>query len=216
VASVFPEVHAATAYHRFDRSKQHPKFEKFFCEHIRKLLRIRKGNRNVSKGNYNVAPIECLAKLFPDARFVIAIRHPFTHIHSLVRQHHLFREYARTDARVPKYLAAAGHYEFGPQRVPIRFCATQGDRILDAWSRGDEYLGYAIQRAEVYRQVDSLRASDTHLADIIHVVRYEDLCAQPEDRCARSVITSPLTQAALRQSLRKSLLRFRSRGAILE
>ena len=175
----FPQAHLASAVHRLDESVVNPEFEQFFRNHIRKLLCIRNGSRYISKGNYNVSRIEYLARLFPDARFVIAIRDPMTQVHSLVRQHQLFSDYAALDARVPRYLAAAGHFEFGPQRVPIRFDAEPENRILNAWSRGEEYLGYAMQWTDVYRFVDSLRRASPQIADRMLVVRYEDLCADP-------------------------------------
>ena len=183
----FPEAHSPTAIHRLDEHAANPDFERYFQDHIRKLLWIRQGDRYLSKGNYNISRIEYLARLFPDARFVVAIRHPLTHVHSLVRQHQLFSDYAASDARVPVYLAAAGHFEFGPQRVPIRIDAAQGDRILEAWSRGDDYLGYAIQWAEIYGFVNALREKAPHIAERMLVVRYEDLCDDP-DRIVRSVL----------------------------
>lgn len=98
------------------------------------------GSRYFAKGNYHVPRIEYLVHLFPDARFIVPVRHPLTHVHSLVRQYQLSSSYAAADARVPRYLEAAGHFEFGPQRIPIRLSAVQGDRILEAWAHGDEYL----------------------------------------------------------------------------
>lgn len=176
----FPHIHSLSATHRLTAGEVNPEFERFFQAHLRKLLLIRRGHRYVSKGNYNVTRIEYLSHLFPEAQFIVPIRHPATHVHSLVRQHELFSRYALADARVPKYLAAAGHFEFGPQRIPTRLDANQCERILDAWARGEEYVGYAIQWAEIYRFVDALRKNDSHLADRILVVRYEDLCSEPE------------------------------------
>ncbi len=135
----------------------------------------------MSKGNYNVVRIEYLAALFPDARFVIPIRHPLTHVQSLVRQHALFTAYARRDPRVPHYLRAAGHYEFGPQRVPIRLTHEAGDRIRDAWRRGDDATGYAIQWAEIYGFVHALLESSDELAAHTCVIRYEDFCDRPAE-----------------------------------
>ena len=101
-----------------------------------------------------------------------------THVHSLVRQQALFSRYAAEDARVARYLAAAGHFEFGPQRVPIRLNVDEGDRILAAWSRGDEYLGYSIQWKEIYGFVESLRRTNPAVAQQMVIIRYEDLCDQ--------------------------------------
>jgi hypothetical protein len=176
----FPHLHSASALHRMTSAEGDPRFEAFYKAHIRKLLLIRNGRRYAAKGNYHVPRIEYLAQLFPDARFIIPVRNPLTHVDSLVRQHRLFSQYAQADARVPRYLEAAGHFEFGPQRAPIRLDPAESERILRAWSRGEEHLGYAIQWKELYGFAHALRAFDPALAQRILIVRYEDLCETPE------------------------------------
>ncbi len=116
----------------------------------------------------------------PTVHFIVPVRHPLTHVHSLVRQHELFTSYAAADKRVPRYLAAAGHYEFGPHRVPIQLAAGQSERILDAWAAGNEYLGYARQWHAVYQFVETLRNTRPDIAERTLVVKYEQLCAHPE------------------------------------
>ncbi len=177
----FPQLHAANSLHRLTDENRLPEFDAFFRDHLRKILLLRGGRRYLSKGNYNVVRLEYLAALFPDARFVIPIRHPFTHVQSLVRQHALFTEYAQRDPRVPHYLRAAGHYEFGPQRVPIRLSHESGNRIRDAWDSGDDATGYAIQWAEIYGFVHALLAANNDLAARTLVVRYEDFCDHPAE-----------------------------------
>ena len=195
----FSHLHSATSLHRLTESDRHAVFDRFYLDHLRKLLLIRQGNRYIAKGNYHIPRIEYLASLLPDARFIIPVRHPLTHIRSLVLQHQLFCNYAATDPRVPRYLEAAGHFEFGPQRVPIRLDATQGDRILDAWSRDDSWLGYSIQWAEVYRFVESLRNTNKQLAARILIVRYEDLCNQPDTTLRRIIDFAELETNAATQ-----------------
>ena len=175
----FPWTHDANRCHLLGKETSNPAFEAAFATHLRKILWLRGGRRYVSKGNYNVARIAYLARLFPDARFVIPVREPVSHVHSLVRQHELFCRYAEEDPRVPHYLEAAGHYEFGPQRRPIHFNDSEIGAVQEAWSKGDNYRGYARQWAAVYRHVDRLRR-DPWLASRIMVVRYEDACAAPE------------------------------------
>ena len=139
---------------------------------------MRGASRYVSKGNYNLARIQYLAHLLPDARFVIPVRHPLQHVHSLVRQHGLFELYSREDPRIARYMRAAGHFEFGPQRVPINLDAHDPPRILDAWARGDDYLGYSILWRSVYAHVLSMSRTDP-LSQRIRIVRYEDFCSDP-------------------------------------
>lgn len=175
----FPHVHDANAVHRLTADVSNHSFEQFFRQHIQKILFIRGRQRYLSKGNYNVARLEYIAKIFPSARFVIPVRHPVSHVVSLMRQHRIFMDYFSRDRRVPKYLALAGHYEFGPQRVPIRLADCGPRRAEQAWQNGNEHVGYAIQWADVYGFVQSLRSRQDALSERIAVVRYEDFCADP-------------------------------------
>jgi len=180
----FPWVHDPRRLHILDAATQNPAFESFFHDHIRKILLLRGGSRYLSKGNYNVARLAYLARLFPDARFIVPVRAPLAHVHSLVKQHRLFTGYAHGDKRIGAYLRAAGHYEFGPQRQPINVSSDGAKRILAAWQDGDDYLGYAAQWREIYDHVDSLMGPDSELADRIVVLRYEDFCADPRTTLA--------------------------------
>jgi hypothetical protein len=108
----------------------------------------------------------------------VPVRAPFPHVRSLVKQHALFCRYAQNDPRVPKYLAAAAHYEFGPQRRPFDLDPERAGEIESAWRNGDDYRGYARQWAQVYAHVDRLR-SEPGIGERIFVVRYEDFCARP-------------------------------------
>src|SRR5690606_20960230 len=176
----FPWTHDPARHHVVGRETENAEFEACFRAHLRKILWLRNGRRYVSKGNYNVGRIAYLAKLFPDARFVVPVRNPVSHVRSLVEQHALFCRYAADDARVPRYLAAAGHYEFGPQRKPIHFDAARIGEIEAAWRSGDDWRGYARQWAQVYAHVDRLR-NDPDVAPRLLVVRYEDACTRPQE-----------------------------------
>lgn len=177
----FPQVHSSHALHRLTAGTKNEEFETFFRDHIKKILLLRAGRRYLSKENYNVARLEYLGRVFPDARFLVPVRHPVDHVHSLVRQHQLFCDYDREDPRVHRYLAIAGHYEFGPQRCPIRLSEESGARIEAAWREGRDYQGYAIQWDAIYRLVHELRSRGDELAGRILVVRYEDFCAAPQE-----------------------------------
>lgn len=196
----FPELHADDALHRLTGERRNAAFDAFFADHLRKIVMLRRGTRYLSKGNYNFTRIEYLARLFPDARFVIPVRHPLEHVASLVRQHRLFSEYARHDPRVGRWLIAAGHYEFGPQRVPIRLSAAVGERIRRAWDRGDDAWGYAIQWADVYRFIDAFRGAAFGLAEKIHVVRHEDFCSRPHETLRDVMRHARLPEVAARDA----------------
>jgi hypothetical protein len=76
----FPWTHDPARCHVVDARTKHPEFEAAFRAHLRKILWLRSGTRYVSKGNYNVGRVGYLARLFPDARFVVPVRHPVAHV----------------------------------------------------------------------------------------------------------------------------------------
>lgn len=173
----FPDAHHPDRSHLLDAGTRAPAFEAYFRRHIRKILYLRDGSRYLSKGNYNIARIRYLARVFPDARFVLPVRAPRAHVRSLVRQHARFSAMAAGDPRVGAWMAAAGHYEFGPQRRPLVIAEGDGAAIRAGWAE-DEHLGYARQWAAVYAHVAGLR-DDPALAGRLAVLRYETLCADP-------------------------------------
>jgi hypothetical protein len=146
---------------------------------MQKILLLRKGERYVSKGNYNLTRIRYLASLFPDALFLLPIRHPMTHVQSLTRQHRLFCRYAAQDERVGPYLRAVGHYEFGPGRAPIFVDRIGTARTLEFWSSGNDSAGYAQQWSDLYGHVLDMLRSERGLQERVRLVRFEDLTADP-------------------------------------
>jgi hypothetical protein len=115
-------------------------------------------------------------------------------VESLVRQHRIFKDYAKQNPQVPEYLKSVGHYEFGPQRVPICLTREGGYRIVSAWENGDDHLGYAIQWAEIYSFIARLLAERADLAERILVIRYEDLCSDPRKEIQRILKFSELNR----------------------
>ena len=181
--SFMPWLHDPERIQVLDSAHRAPDFEDFFRDHIRKIILVRRGERYVSKGNYNVGRIGFLARVFPTARFVIPLRSPMGHVHSLVKQHRLFSGYADEDPRVSRYLRATGHYEFGPQRHAINFGLGGAELARAEWEADEEHAGYANMWAEVYGYVDGLRER-SDLRDRLILVRYEDFCADPPERFA--------------------------------
>jgi len=175
-AHFFDGIHDPESLHRLTAADRQPEFDDFFLEHLRKVLMLRDGSRYVSKGNYNVTRIEYLADLLPDARFLVPVRHPVAQVESLVRQHRLFSEYSANDPRVPEYLRAAGHFEFGPQRVPVNLDRGVGRRIAKSWQAGEDATGYAFLWNSVYSYGRRLERQDD-LGARIEFVRYEEVCS---------------------------------------
>jgi hypothetical protein len=67
----------------------------FISEHMKKIVALRSPNRAMAgrylaKNNANIARLDLLEKMFPDASIVLPIRHPVQHVRALHRQHYNF------------------------------------------------------------------------------------------------------------------------------
>lgn len=170
----FPQAHQPGRSHVLDGQDRYPQFEKYYRDHIRKLLAARQGQRYVAKNNYHVTRLHYLLGLFPDARFVIPIREPLQQVASLLKQHRLFSAQDREDPRVSRQLQLSGHFEFGPRRCPI---LTDASRPAHYDQEIEDVSWYAQQWADIYGFLHQQLQANPALRDACLVVRYEDLCA---------------------------------------
>ena len=79
----FPEAHETGKDQVLTDATSNPAFERFYKDHLKKILLVRGGRRYLSKGNYNLTRFAYLLKLFPDARFIVPVRDPRWHVASL-------------------------------------------------------------------------------------------------------------------------------------
>lgn len=173
----FSGLHDPSQSNVLDADTDNPAFEQFYREHIEKLLFVREGRRYAAKGNYNVSRFEYLLELFPDARFVIPVRQPRTHIASSRKQHRLFCEGATDNDRAIAHLERVGHYEFGPHRRPVNLGDGETVREIEGlWEKGEEVRGWARYWAYLYGFLADRLESNPKLRDATTLVRYEDLC----------------------------------------
>jgi hypothetical protein len=173
----FRRLHDPTQSSVLDGRTEHPRFERFYRDHVRKLLLARGGGRYASKANYNLTRLEYLLKLFPGARFVVPVRRPRDHVASLGKQQALLTEAARVHPRSVAYLDRVGHYEFGRHRRPVNAGDDQAIRqILDLWRTGAEVRGWARYWAHLYGYLADRLEANPQLRQAVLVVRYEDLC----------------------------------------
>lgn len=181
----FSALHDPARSNVLDAGVSNPEFESFYRDHIRKIILMR-GARYASKENYNLTRIEYLAKLFPDARFVIPIRHPVGHIASLIKQHRMLGAGQRSAPRSLTHFQRVGHFEFGEDRRPINVGdASAVEEIQSLWRAGEEVRGWARYWATIYGFAGRLLDSHPALRDAALVVRFEDLCARPEHSLAQ-------------------------------
>ncbi len=173
----FAAAHQPDCCHVLDAGQDHPEFEAFYRDHVRKLLLARNRTRYLAKNNYLVSRLEYLIRLFPDARIVIPVREPVQQVASLVKQHRLFCEQNIADPRVAKQLQLSGHFEFGPHRCPI---LVDENRKRQYTGNPDDAAWYANQWADVYGYLHERMTANPLLAEACLAVRYEDLCSRTD------------------------------------
>jgi hypothetical protein len=158
-----------------------PKFERFYKDHIGKLLFISKRTRYAAKGNYNLTRLEYLLRLFPDARFILPVRSPRDHIASLMKQHKLFGSAAAEHPRSVAHLDRVGHFEFGKHRRCIN--PDSDSKVVESiealWRNGEEARGWARYWASLYRWVLARLEENESLRSATLLFRYEDMCDRP-------------------------------------
>lgn len=177
----FSQLHRGNRVELLDDQTVNEGFEKFYRQHLKKILLLRGGQRYLAKNNYLLSRLGYLLKLFPEAKIIVPIRHPIAHVESLVQQHRLFSRYSESDARIPGYMQAAGHYEFGAQRQPIVVDLDSATRTSEHWKDGNEHLGYALQWASVYGELHQfLERYPQHRGNVC-TVHYEQFCSAPAD-----------------------------------
>lgn len=176
----FPHCHDSAVSAVLDAAVAAPAFEAFYRNHLRKLLWLRGGKRYLAKNNYHATRLGYLLHLFADARFVVPVRAPASHIGSLLRQHQRFCALHARDPRALCYMQRAGHFEFGLDRRAIHAGDdAEAGAIAAAWAQGREIEGWARQWHTVYAHVAAALEASPALRAATLVVRYEDLCAAP-------------------------------------
>jgi len=178
----FPDIHDPSKNNILDPQVRNTEFDRFYDEHIRKLLLSRGAKRYVSKGNYLVSRLDYLLGIYADARFVVPVRHPEGHIASLMKQHDLFCRGQENNESARDHLKRVGHLEFGLDRVPINMSNDDvTGSIIELWNNGEEIRGWARYWNLIYDELATRVAGGDNVADAALLVRFEDLCESPAD-----------------------------------
>ena len=176
----FPGRHDPAVDQVMDADRVNADFAGFYGDHLRKLLAVRGARRYLAKANYNLSRIGYLLTLFPDARFVVAIRQPQSHIASLIKQDRLFTQWSRERPDIARQLARTGHFEFGPGKRAINYGdAATAEAIRASFDAGRTVEGYARQWAAAYGWFAARLANDAAFARQCVVVDYGRLCSDP-------------------------------------
>lgn len=178
----FDHLHDPERNQVLDGTVSNPDFERFYRQHVAKLLAVRGAKRYLAKGNYNTARLRYIVKMFPDARIIVPWRDPVAQVASLVKQDRLFTRMAEEDPRVPVQLGRSGHFEFGPGKRAVNVGnPSQAEAIARDWASGALAAGWARYWADAYAHVLDSIADDARLRDAVLLVDYRQLCEQPED-----------------------------------
>ncbi len=205
----FPHIHDESERSVLDGDTSNPAFERFYSEHLRKLLLSRGRPRYFSKAIMCVIRMQYLLRMFPDARFLLYVRNPVDHVASLLKQDRIWDEIDREDPRQIEIIELTGHHEFGCRQI----MANVGDpavlkEIHDLRDAGRIARARARYWSYVYDFVLKQIASDPDLAKAVCIVRYEDLCSdsgETIDRIVRHTELSPEPFAATRAAYTEKL-----------
>ncbi|HMB39589.1 MAG TPA: sulfotransferase [Wenzhouxiangellaceae bacterium] len=177
----FDHLHDSARNQVLTAATSNPDFERVYREHVSKLLAVRGATRYLAKGNYNINRLGYIARLFPDARFIVPWREPVAQVASLVKQDRLFTRMAEEDPRVPTQLERSGHFEFGPSRRAVNVGSrARAEAIERDWAAGALATGWARYWADVYANLLDAIEDDRRLRDAVLLVDYQQLCGRPE------------------------------------
>ena len=182
----FHDLHDPTVSNAMGPETENRPFERFYRDHIRKLLLLRESPRYASKANYNLTRLGYLIKLFPDARFVLPIRNPLEQIASLQKQHLMLTDAAARYPRSLCYLDRVGHFEFGAHRTPINAGdSTAIEQVIACWQQGEEVRGWARYWSHLYGFLADQLEDDDAVRSASLVVPYETLCGDSHNVLSR-------------------------------
>jgi hypothetical protein len=157
----WPEKYTGTRIALWHASDGKAEARTFFIDHMKKIIALRRPDRPhdgryVSKNNANIARLELIWEMFPDATVVLLVRHPIDHAGSLLHQHRGFLQMQRENPFVRQYMADIGHYEFGELHRPIAFPGLEPliggrdpltlDYWLAYWIAAFEHLSAGVDR----------------------------------------------------------------------
>ncbi len=177
----FNRVFSENTSNIFDMKVSNPKFEKFYRNHILKLILNQKSSRYLAKNNYNVTRMEYLLRIFPSSKFLLIIRNPVNHIASLIKQTRLFLGIEIKKPLFNEWLRMIGHREFGHNSICINVGNTELiHKIRKLWKNNKTYVkGWAYYWASIYNYVADRLEKNKKLKSATLMVRYEDLCKTP-------------------------------------
>ncbi|MFX0020987.1 MAG: sulfotransferase [Candidatus Hermodarchaeota archaeon] len=178
----FKDLHNENISNIIDKREHNPKFEKFYLNHIKKLMINQNCSRYLAKNNYLVSRLNYLLKIFPDSKILLIIRNPVEHIASLIKQSKLFKILEQQNPLLPDWLKIVGHYEFGRNQKCINLGNNELiNEIRRFWANKRTYVkGWAYYWSSIYYFIANQIENTKDLKKATLIVRYDELCETPE------------------------------------
>jgi len=167
--------------HIINKNTVKPKFERYYSNHIRKLLIAQGRPQYLAKNNYNITRMEYLQRIFPSVKFLLIIRNPVDQIASLIKQTKLFMKMEKDISLFQDWLKILGHQEFGHHRVCINVNNPEMIyKIRKLWSKKKSYVkGWAYYWASIYDFIATQLEKNKELKKATLIVNYDELCENP-------------------------------------
>lgn len=202
----WPEKYGETGIALWREADHGSEAQAFFVEHMKKIIALRRPDRKgdgryISKNNGNIARLQLIGRMFPDAGILVPFRNPADHAASLCRQHRHFAAQQRSEPFIRRYMADLGHFEFGDLHRPIGFPGLEELIAERDPLTADYWLGYWIA---AFEHVLACR-------DAVTLVSYDAACADGRSAiaqiCARLGIAEEGTTEAAAALFRKPVPR---------
>ena len=179
----FKHINTENSSHLINGNTINPKFERFYINHIRKLLIAQNRPRYLAKNNYSITRLEYLLRLFPSAKFLLIVRNPINHIASLIKQTKLFMKMEKDIPLLQDWLKILGHLEFGHRRICINVNNNELiHKIRKLWSNKKTYVkGWAYYWVSIYDFIAENLEVNENLRNATFIVNYDKLCEKPAD-----------------------------------
>jgi len=182
----FDFLHDERCSNILNRETKNDDFERFYREHLQKLLFTRDGRRYLTKSNHIVTRMSYLLRLFPDTRFIVPVRHPINHIASCVKQDKLLQRRLTADLKMKWMVYLMGHFEFGPNKRCINLGDQRVvDRIRHLWEQDKLIEGWSHYWSTIYAYILRQINSSPALKKACLIIRYESVCRDSADAIDR-------------------------------
>ena len=177
----FDNLHNEKVSNIITKKDSNPKFENFYCNHIKKLLINQNCSRYLAKNNYHISRLDYLLNIFPDSKFLLIIRNPVEHIASLIKQTKLFIRLEQENPLLPDWLKIVGHNEFGRNQKCINLGNTELiNKIHKLWRNRRTYVkGWAYYWSSIYDFIANQLETMEKLKKATLIVKYDELCETP-------------------------------------